>query len=490
MTGMTIGSPPAIAGAAQVIQRPDDWSDPADALGPIELMTKAARDAADDAGSPGLLAKVDWIGVVGGFWSYQDPGRLLAPQIGADSARTALAAISGSAPQDLIGVAAERISRGEIEVALVVGGEAGAARRRLRALGVERAWNTETAEGTPEAIGGFEPEMIEEMRVLGVAATAYALLDDSMRISRGDSMDAHRDAISQLWSRFSAIAATNPYAWDRALRNAAEIRDATDDNRMIAFPYTKAHVANNTVDLASAVLLCSAETARTTGVADDRLVYPHVSTSSHEAWQVVHRRRMHEAPALATAGRLAMTYAGIGPEDVDHVDLYACFPAIVRMSAGALGFDLTRALTVTGGLGFAGAPVANSSGQAIAAMVPLLREGGWGFIHANGGNATKHGFGVYSAQRPAKPFARIDAQDQIDLQERPAADPEWSGEGAVEAATVAFDRDGPTHVVAAQLDANGGRHLVGSSDPDLIEAAMTKGLADVSGPLPGAARLG
>jgi acetyl-CoA C-acetyltransferase len=485
---VTDGRLPAIVGAAQAIQRPEDWSDPVDALGPIELMTRAVRDAADDAGAPGLLEQVDWIGVVGGFWSYQDPGRLVAESIGAPGARTALAAISGSAPQDLVGIAAERVARGEIEVALVVGGEAGAARKKLRSLGIERAWNTDAAVGTPEAVGAFEPEMIEEMRVLGVAATAYALLDDSLRLHTATSMEDHRTEISQLWERFSRVAARNPYAWDRTEKTAAQIREATPDNRMIAFPYTKAHVANNTVDLSSAVIITSEATARAAGVSDERFVYPHVSTSSHETWQVVHRNLMHETPALATAGRMAMEYAGLTPDTVQYVDLYACFPAIVRMSAASLGFDLTRDLTVTGGLGFAGAPVSNSSGQAIAAMVPMLRSGGWGFIHANGGNATKHGFGVYSAERPAKPFARIDAQSAVDLVPRPGVSSDWDGTGDVEAATVAFDRDGPTHVVAALLD-DGARGLVRSDDADLIETAMTKGLGGVRGPLPRATQL-
>jgi acetyl-CoA C-acetyltransferase len=489
MSGMSIGSAPAIVGAAQVIQRPDDWAEPTEALGPIELMSAAARDAAADAGVPSLLSKVDWIGVVGGLWSYQDPGRLVAAQIGADGARTALSAISGSSPQDLIGLAAERIARGELGVVLIVGGEAGAARRRLRSLGAERQWITEVGDGSPEAVGAFETEMIEEMRVLGVAATAYALLDDAIRIRRGDSMDAHRDFIAELWSRFSAVAADNPYAWDRTAHSAAAIRDVTADNRMIAFPYTKALVANNTVDLGSALLMCSVETARAAGIADDRLVFPHVSTYSHETWQVVNRNRLDETPAVAAAGQAALRHAGITTDDLDLVDLYACFPAIVRMSAASLGFDLSRQLTVTGGLGFAGAPIANSTGQAIAAMVPRLRSGGWGFVHANGGNATKHAFGLYSATPPARPFARIDAQGEADLSPRHAAADDWAGEGDVEGATVAYDRGGPTHVIAAMLDPTGGRALVRSTDADLIDLAQSKGLAGVTGPLPGTTRL-
>jgi acetyl-CoA C-acetyltransferase len=482
---MSTGSLPAIVGAAQVVRRPDEWTDPADARGPIELMTAAARAAAQDAGAAVLLTKVDWIAVVGGLWSYRDPGRLIAARIGATQARTAKSVITGNASQDLIGVAAERIAHGEIEVALVVGGEAGATRRRLKAAGQEPARVDETDLNEPEKIGDFEPAMIAEIRALGVAATAYALLDDAHRIRSGDSMAAHRDQISELWARFSAVASRNPYAWDQIAHSATEIREPTSDNRMIAFPYPKAMVANNTVDQASAVILCSVDAARAVGIATDRLVFPHVVTFAHETWEAVNRHELDETPALAAAGHAALDHCGITVDDLDHIDLYACFPAIVRMSARALGLDLTRPLTITGGLGFAGAPMSNSSGQAIAAMVPLLRDGGWGLVHANGGIATKHAFGIYSAQPPER-FARIDAQADAHLDPRPAAGPDWPGNGVVEAATVAFDREGPTYAVAAIRTPEGGRAFVRSTDADLMTAAMSDGLGGVTGPLPGA----
>lgn len=479
---------PAIVGAAQVIQRPEHWSTTDQARGPVELMHQAAIDAADDAGAPELLRSVDWIGVVGGFWRYHDPGFMLGRLIGADAPRTAIAAISGSAPQDLVGVAAERIARGEINIALIVGGETGAARRRIRAGGEEPTWTEESEGGEPEQIGGFDPAMLTETALLGVAATSYSLLDDSLRRHRGQTLDEHRDAIAELWAGFSKVAAANPYAWDRVSRSAGEIREPSASNRMIAFPYTKALVANNTVDMASALLLCSEEAARSFGIAEDRLVYPHSSTASHETWQIINRRQLHETPALAAAGRIAMERAGVMPSEFTHIDLYACFPVIVRMSCESLDIPISPSPTITGGLGFAGAPVANSSGQALAAMVPLLRDGGWGFIHANGGMATKHGFGVYSAT-PPEAFVKVEPQDDIDLAPRDAAPADWLGDGPVEAMTVVYDREGPTHLIAAQLTPEGERALLRSADRDLIDQAMTDGLDEFTGRLPAVERI-
>ena len=89
---------PAIVGAAQVVQRPGDWTDASDTRGPIELMVDPARAAAEDAGAPALLGRVGWIGVAAGWWRYSNPGQLIAAQLGCPDARTALTAISGTGP--------------------------------------------------------------------------------------------------------------------------------------------------------------------------------------------------------------------------------------------------------------------------------------------------------------------------------------------------------------------------------------------------------
>jgi acetyl-CoA C-acetyltransferase len=473
---------PAIAGAAQTLQRPDELADLSDARGPIELMVDAARLAAEDAGSARLLERVGWVGVTAGLWSFKNPGQLVAERIGSPDAATCVSSISGTAPQELVGLAAECIRRGDIEVALVVGGEAAWSTARLRRAGQERPWLDTPGEGVPELLAGLPDATLQEAGELGSAAVFYALFEDGLRIARGDSVNDHRDRIASLWAEFGAVAADNPFAWDQSGPSREQIRDATPDNRMIAFPYPKALVANNTVNLASAVLLCSAQSAKDAGVSSDRLVFPLVSTTSHETWQVINRDVLHEAPALTAAGQAALDHVGVEAGQIDHVDLYACFPSIVQMSAAALGLVGRRQLTLTGGLGFAGAAIANSSGHALASLVPLLRNGGLGLVHANGGFATKHAFGLY-ANDPVVSFHRFDCQDQIDLRPRPAVGPDWSGAGSVEASTVVFDREGPTHVLAAVRTTDGSRAFVRSSDRDLMDLAMSEGLGGLRAPL-------
>jgi acetyl-CoA C-acetyltransferase len=467
---------PVIVGAAQVVQRPGD-RDLAEALGHIELMSEASRLAASDAGAEGLLAKVQWVGVAGGWFDYRNPGQLVAEAIGAPNARGALTPISGSAPQELLGVAAQRIANGELDVALVVGGEAARSLQRLRKAGLDPHWDTRPGDGNAEQLSTYPIELVHESMALG-AAPAYALLDDSGRAARGESLVDHLVRISTLWAAFSEVAVGNPSAWDRQLHTADEIAVPSADNRMISFPYTKAMVANNTVDMASAVLLFSTDAARSAGISTDRWVFPQVVANSHETWLLAERDRLHGSPALATAAAAALAHAGIGIDDVQHVDLYACFPAIVQMTCDALGIATDRQLTVTGGLGFAGAAVGNAAGQSIAAMVALVREGGIGLVHGNGGVATKHSFGLYAASAPApKPFALIDCQAQVDHRRRESAAADWAGACIVEAATVVHDRNGPTHALAAVLTSDGARGWARSTDTAVMEVASTDGLA-------------
>ena len=470
---------PVIAGAAQVLQQlaPEELDR---ARGPIELMADAARAAATDSGRAGLLDRVGWIGVAGGFFRYRNPGQVVAAQLGLGGAATALTGITGTAPQDLVAVAAERISEGALDVALILGGEARWSHQRLSRAGLEPTWTQEPGTTDPERLSALPEELLDEVRTLGAPAVAYALFEDRLRVGAGRSVAEQRAYIADLWSRFSAVAATNPYAWDRRRYSAAEIAEAGPANRMIAFPYTKAMVANNTVDMASALLMCSLEVALDAGVSRDRLVFPHAATRAHETWQVVHRPRLDHTPALATAGREALRLAGWSIDEVDHLDLYSCFPAIVEMSTSALGVDRDRMLTLTGGLGFAGGAIANAVGHSLAAMVPAVREGGRALIHANGGNATKHAVGLF-AGGPPEQFRSLDAQDLVEGASRETLPAGWSGPVEVEAATVVHGREGPSHVLAAVVDRAGRRAFATTDDPDAIATVAGPGLAGTAG---------
>jgi acetyl-CoA C-acetyltransferase len=305
------------------------------------------------------------------------------------------------------------------------------------------------------------------------------MFESSIRAAAGETVEAHQVGISELWARFSAIAAENPYAWVQDARTAVQIRTPGPDNRMIGFPYPKFMNSNNDVDQAAALIICSVERARALGVPEDRWVFVHAGSDCHEHTYISERWTFAETPAIALGGRAALGLAGLSIDDIDLVDLYSCFPSAVQLGARSLGLSLDRQLTRTGGLTFAGGPWNNYVMHGIATMMNDLREqpGALGFVWANGGFATKHAFGVYGTTPPELGFRHTSPQDAIDaLPRRRLAEPaDAAGDTAIEAYTVMHDRDGlPEMAIASCLVADDRRAWGTSSDRDLA-AAMCLG---------------
>ena len=270
------------------------------------------------------------------------PGRLVAERLGlahADTVHTVMADV-GVVQQDLLSAAAERIAAGELDVALVVGGEA--KYRQLRGtILVTRRRETAQPDGTepderwrPESLAVLDLEIVRNT-VTPVAA--YALIERAIGHALGEldgrTEDEHRDRVAELWARFAAVAAANPRAWDRSGPATSEIRDAGPGNRMISFPYTKRLAAQWNVDQAAAIVLCSAEVAADVGVARDRWVFPHASTVSNLARSVTERREVHRSLGAEVAAPRVLELAGIARQDLGPVDVYSCFPSAVQLLA-------------------------------------------------------------------------------------------------------------------------------------------------------------
>ncbi len=305
----------------------------------------------------------------------------------------------------------------------------------------------------------------------------YPMFETALRAAAGRDPDAHVRRVSELWSRFSAVAAGNPNAWIQDAKTPEEIAEVSSRNRMIGAPYRKYMNSNNDVDMAAAVILTTVEWARAHGVAEDRWVFPHAGTDCHEHQYVSNRDTFARTPAIEIGGARALSLAGVGIDDVDVVDLYSCFPSAVQLGAASLGLDIERQLTRTGGLAFAGGPWNNYVMHGIATVVGELRErpGERGLVWANGGYATKHAFGVYSTAPPEQGFRHESPQDEIDaLPRRELAEPaDAAGPATIEAYTVMHARDGaPEQAIAACLLADGRRAWGTSSDQDVLTSLL------------------
>jgi acetyl-CoA C-acetyltransferase len=307
----------------------------------------------------------------------------------------------------------------------------------------------------------------------------YPIFEQALRIANGRSVADHLDAVSELWAGFSAVAAANPHAWIQRQYSAEEIRTPSDDNRWVGFPYTKLMNSNNAVEQGAAVILCSAERAESLGVPRDRWVFPHSGTDAHDHYFVSERDDLRSSPAMRLAGGAALSLAGIGVDDLAHVDLYSCFPSAVEIAANELGLGLDRPLTVTGGLSFAGGPWNNYVTHSIATMAGVLRDdpGSIGLVTANGGFITKHAFGVYSTEPPATPFRHADLQDEVDALPRRTIDEAPDGAIDIESYTVLHGRGGPESGLVVGLRPDGQRAWGTTSDADQMQAMLTEELA-------------
>jgi acetyl-CoA C-acetyltransferase len=306
----------------------------------------------------------------------------------------------------------------------------------------------------------------------------YPMFDNALRAADGLTLAEHRARISELWSRFSTVAATNPHAWIQRRFTADELATATPDNRMVGFPYTKRLNSNNDVDQGAALILCSVERATALGIARDRWVFLHSGSDASDHWFVSNRDTLHTSPAIRVAGGAALAQARIGVDDVAHVDLYSCFPSAVQVAARELGLSLDRQLTVTGGMSFAGGPWNNYTMHGIATMTGVLRDdpGSVGLCTGNGGYLTKHSFGVYGTEPPAAgAFGFQDCQAAVDATPRRELDAEPSGRAEIETYTVMHDRAGDPERALAALAMPDGRRAWGSTtEPDVMTAMMAE----------------
>ena len=466
---------PVIVGVAQATQRPDDL---ADAVEAVELMIQVTRSAAADSGAADLLANLDAIGVIAGAWSYSNPARLIARSVGANSATTMLSAMGGNSPQAFLNQMALRIQAGSLDSAVLVGGETIWSRRRQRAAGIKTNYTSQKDEAPDEMVGAdvTMSTEFETDRGLAQPINLYPIFESAVRHHRGETLEAHRTRIAKLWQRFNQVASENPYAWSPAPMDADEIKTASASNRMVGYPYTKAMNSNWDLDQAAAVIICSVAKARSLGISEDRWVFPLAGTDAHDTYSVSERRDLFSSPAIEEAGQKLFALTGRTVDEVDHVDLYSCFPSAVQIAAEAIGLDEARQLTVTGGLPFAGGPLNNYVTHSIAAIVEVLRAdpGSLGLITANGGFLTKHALALYSTTPPANGFVHADVQDAVDAAGSTEADTGYAGPCTIEAYTVMHSKVGPEEALVALHTPAGKRTWGRSSDVTTMDALLSK----------------
>jgi len=461
---------PVLVGVGQILQR---LTDPREAAEPLEMMLAALVQAGEDCGAPKLLQRADSIYVIRGMWGYGDPGREIARRLGAPLSETVGTAYGGNFSQACVIDAARAIHAGRRGVVLITGAENGRSLAQAQRQGAQL--RTTDVPGIPDRLVAEDKPIFhpaELARAMNSASDMYSVMESAIRFARGETLEAHAQRISELWAGFNTVACGNPNAWIRKPYSAEEIGHASPDNPMISYPYTRLMNANPRVDMAAGLILCSLETARSAGVPEDKLVFLHSAAEANDKGFASTRWDSHSSPAMRIAGGRALELAGKTIEEVDHVDLYSCFPSAVQIAAKELGIPEGRPLTVTGGLTFGGGPLTSYVLHAIARMAEVVREdrGSTGLVAANGGWLAKHAFVVYSTEAPSQGFRYENLQEQVDALPEREALVDWEGPVSVEAYTVAHRSGEPQTGHVSCLTDDGRRTWATIDDP----AAMTR----------------
>jgi len=488
---------PVVVGVAQRTQR---GVDPREAASPLGLLEACARIAAEECGAGRrLLAAVDRIGIVSSVsWRFANGPRLLAERIGARPAEELVTATGGSVAQRLVDDSARRIATGACRVALVAGVEAVNSRVRARRAGLELGWEA-GGDGQPAAFGEEKAgsSAVENAAGLFLPPFMYPLFENAIRARRGETIEGHRARLGRLMSRFTEVAAANPYAWIPKTRSAEELSTVTPENRFIAFPYPKWMNAILDVDQAAAVVLTSVAGARALGIPEEKWVHWWGGADGEEdPWLVSERPRFDVSPLAARTTRAVLDAAGVGVEEIDHFDLYSCFPAAVQMQQEALGLaeDDPRPLTVTGGLPYAGGPGNAYTLLSLAALVERLRAdpGSLGLLTGVSWYMTKHSVGLFSTAPPRREPGAAAPPLPPAAAERVAVSQELTGDAAVETYTVVHEKDGtPARGIVVARAADGRRVIAETArDRALLEALETsegvgrRGRVAAGSPLP------
>ncbi len=466
-----------IVGVARRTWHPGDEGAPE----PLDMWEELARAAADDAGAPHVLWGLESIDdVYSQSWQYDDAVARLSERLGATPARRRYSGIGGSVPHVLATEVAREIRAGGLDLALITGAEALATVRRLKKAGARPQWSYRPAEKRPFPMDmEFDPSEISH--AVFEAYLTFALFDNARRAHLGRGLDEHRGALGRVMAPMTEVAARSPHAWFPVARSAGEIVTATPVNRMVAYPYTKLMTAIMDVDMAAALVLASAEKADALGVPEERRVYLRGSGYAEDPAHVAGHPELWRSPAMAASAAAALAGAGIGVDDVAHLDLYSCFASSVCFALDALGIgpDDARAgaVTQTGGLPYHGGPGSNYMTHALAAIAETLRgdPGSYGVVSGVGMHMQKHAYGVWStAPGPAAPDAPppVAAADPVGI----VASPE--GDATVATYSVLHGRDGEPEraLLVCDLPAGGRCYALLDGGPDVLRAVEVEEL--------------
>tara|TARA_B110000971_G_scaffold111960_1_gene114774 strand:+ start:89 stop:2431 length:2343 start_codon:yes stop_codon:yes gene_type:complete len=422
---------PIIVGVGQVV---DHWDgrDLDQSPSPVSLITESIKRAQADAGVFDLVEKIDTLAVVRAYTdSLRKPfdpfgkaKNFPAAVIEAASLspkRTIYSTAGGEQPQSLVNELSEDISRGDIRMAMITGGEAVAALKMALKNDLSLDWSSDADAEIEER--GAQTDFISNYEILngmGLPPQTYAAMEEALRARLSMSKAEYLNYMAGICEGLSKTAQQNPYSQFPQPMSAEFLATSSKDNYPICDPYLKWNIAHDAVNQASTLILTSVGYAKELGIDPDQWIYLHGYSDVKEKL-VSERPDLSKSRALELAIAGAINSAGITMDDIAYQDIYSCFPIVVSLAAEVLSLDpLHDQMSMTGGLAFFGGAGNNYSTHAIATMAEQLRHDkqAFGLILANGGFMSKQSAGVYSAKAPVSWMAStsVHLQTQVDSQ--------------------------------------------------------------------------
>lgn len=363
-------SSPVIAGVATLTNHRGDA--PVTAL---EMMRRAVAAAVADVSQHGVVTDADILAVVDlvitprGTWRDTDPGRAAVRSLGGPAPRSIVTEI-GVLQQSAVHRAVQEVRSGAARAALIIGGEA---KHSAERAGVEPDPTGSLTE--PDEIVRPHGDLVHRVEIehgVVVPAQQFALVESALARAAGRTDEEQARLVAELWAEGSQVVRDRDDAWRTEPLTADEIASGDGGNRMISSPYRRAVVSSWNVDQSVALLVTTAERARSWGLADEQVMGLVGSASSDLVVPLVARADLAGCPAFALGAAAIEESTGVHPRDADVADLYSCFPSAVQVAARDLGLE-GRPWTVTGGMATFGGPFNSYALHAIAAMAGHLR---------------------------------------------------------------------------------------------------------------------
>jgi acetyl-CoA C-acetyltransferase len=453
----------------------------------IELCSQSASQTLDKA----KQISVDALVVVNILSRHGPaPASDLKKALKIEPAQLYTTSIGGNTPQYLVNKYANEIAMGNEITVLVCGAEAMRSSKELRRLkeqGLQRQEPLikvhEDLTATPDkALGDDRPGVSNEEVAAGLLTPTqiYPLFESASAYAEGVSMQEKRLESANLFSRFTKVASTNPYAWFKEELTAQDLATPSEDNRMIVEPYTKRLCAFLGSDQAASFIITSLSKAESLGLSD-QVIFPLYGADLNDIFYFSQRPTLVVSPAMQHLSKALFSQFPI--EKIEYFDLYSCFPCAVKLAINAMGlsYDDSRNFTVTGGLPYFGGPGNNYVSHSIATLhEKLCSSNTYGLVTGLGWYVTKHSWGIYGSSPNSDGFIKIETseiQEQIDTEALEVISGPFNEdvEVSVVASSVQYDSNGEVNVVSVVGD------IVGSNPPKRIVASNLSDVKEFSG---------